>query len=45
MINKKQLSNKYKYGFNDQTTTLFQIQKGLNESVVKLISKLKKEPQ
>lgn len=45
MLNKKQLSNKYKYGFNDKAVTSFQIEKGLNEDVVKLISRLKKEPQ
>lgn len=45
MLNKKELANKYKYGFSDKTTTSFQIKKGLNEEVVRLISKLKKEPQ
>lgn len=45
MINKKQLSKKYQYGFKDQNTPLFKLSKGLNENVVKLISKLKKEPQ
>jgi hypothetical protein len=44
MINKKQFSKKYDYGFNDQTTSLLKLGKGLNKNVVRLISKLKKEP-
>lgn len=35
----------YKYGFHDDNTTLFQTKVGLNEDVVREISKLKHEPQ
>ncbi len=39
------LSNEYEYGFHDEDTSVFKTQKGLNEDVVRTISKIKKEPE
>ena len=39
------LSNEYEYGFHDEDTSVFKTQKGLNEEVVRTISKIKKEPE
>lgn len=35
----------YKYGFHDPDTSVFKSQKGLNEQVVRQISKMKQEPE
>ena len=43
--NEINLSNEYEYGFHDEDTSVFKTQKGLNEDVVKTISKIKKEPE
>lgn len=39
------LNEKYKYGFKDDAKTIFSTGKGLNEEVVRTISKIKEEPE
>ena len=38
-------NNEYKYGFNDKDVSIFNTGKGLNEEVIRIISKTKKEPE
>lgn len=42
---KKDLPNEYQYGFHDDAKILFTTGKGLNEDVVRAISKAKEEPE
>ena len=39
------LSTDYEYGFHDKDVSVFNTGKGLNEEVVRTISKAKKEPE
>lgn len=39
------LNRDYKYGFKDEDTSVFKTEKGLNEEIVREISKLKNEPE
>lgn len=41
----KELLNEYKYGFKDPEKFSFKTEKGLNEEIIKQISKMKKEPE
>ncbi len=46
MTNQDKLpSNEYAYGFNDGDISIFKTEKGLNEQVVREISRMKKEPE
>ncbi len=45
MDKKFDLDEKYKYGFKDEDVSIFKTEKGLNEDVVREISKLKNEPE
>ena len=42
---KTQLSGEYQFGFHDDVTNVFEFKKGLSETVVRQISKIKKEPE
>jgi len=42
---KKKLSGEYQYGFHDDVQNVYQTEKGLDENVVRQISKIKKEPE
>ncbi len=42
---KKQLSGEYQYGFHDDVKNVYEFKKGLDEDVVRQISKIKKEPE
>jgi Fe-S cluster assembly protein SufB len=42
---KNQLNDEYKYGFADPEKFAFKTKKGLNENIIKQISKMKKEPE
>ena len=39
-----QKDNEYKYGFKDKDVSIFKTDKGLNEEIIKQISKYKNEP-
>ncbi|MEG0879430.1 MAG: Fe-S cluster assembly protein SufB [Malacoplasma sp.] len=43
-VKKSEIKNKYEFGFNDGDNSLEKFPKGLNEDVVRLISKIKNEP-
>ncbi|MDE5553080.1 MAG: Fe-S cluster assembly protein SufB [Malacoplasma sp.] len=45
MIDKKDISLNYEYGFNDGENSVLNTGKGLNEEVIKKISSIKKEPE
>ncbi len=45
MENKLNLSKEYKYGFKDRDTAVLKTPKGLNEKIVREISRLKHEPK
>ena len=45
MKNKIDLPKDYKYGFKDEDTSVLKTPKGLNESIIREISKLKHEPE
>ena len=42
---KKSVGEEYKYGFKDEDVSLINTGKGLNEAVVREISRLKNEPE
>ncbi|MBI5226742.1 Fe-S cluster assembly protein SufB [Candidatus Micrarchaeota archaeon] len=42
---KQKLSGEYQFGFHDDIDNVFEFKKGLNEKVVRQISKIKKEPE
>lgn len=43
-MNKKEISSEYKYDFKDNSEVIFDTGKGLNENVIRAISKAKNEP-
>ena len=47
MVSKEEISgiDEYKYGFSDPEKFSFKSEKGLNEELIRHISKLKKEPE
>ena len=45
MKNKLKLNKDYKYGFKDEDTSILKTPKGLNEDIIREISKLKNEPK
>ncbi|WPL38562.1 Fe-S cluster assembly protein SufB [Malacoplasma iowae] len=44
MIDKKEINIEYEYGFNDGDNAIIKFEKGLNEEVIRKISKIKNEP-
>lgn len=45
MDNKLNLDNDYKYGFHDEDVSIYKSNKGINEDIVREISKIKNEPE
>lgn len=45
MIDKKELDNEYKYGFNDKEKPIIEFEPGISEEVIEKISKIKNEPE
>ncbi len=45
MSNKDILEKEYKYGFKDNDVSIFKTEKGLNENIIRQISKIKDEPE
>ncbi len=45
MIKKKDINTKYEYGFSDKDNAIIKFNKGLNEEVIRNISKIKNEPK
>ena len=39
------LKNEYEYGFHDEDVSVYKTEKGLNEETVRMISKIKNEPE
>ena len=45
MVDKEIVNQEYKYGFSDKDVSVFKTKKGLNEDVIRAISKKKNEPE
>ena len=45
MENKNLPNEEYKYGFHDEDVSVYNTGKGLNEEIVRAISKMKNEPE
>jgi hypothetical protein len=45
MLKKQSLNNEYQYGFSDTNMSKVSTSKGLNEKVIRQISKIKGEPK